>query len=543
MGNLIQHIMLNLKTICIFLIVFFIAGQLIAQPAKKDARFERIQSETLKSQQLTSVLQQALVGFSDQKYQRLKPLVFERSIPEIQKAVQAGKLSYQDLTLFYLYRISKFETQPQTSLHAVIALNPEVLKEAKEKDLQLKNRKAKHGIFGMPILLKDNIGAENMKTTAGALALKDNETGDAFVVKRLKEKGALILGKVNLSEWAYYFCEKCPSGYSAVGGYTLNPYGPGIFDTGGSSSGTAVAVAANYAIAAIGTETAGSILSPSSQNSVVGLKPTLGLLSISGIIPLSSSFDTPGPVAKSVVDNAIVLSAMLGKDKNDAASVDGVMIDDQSQSPDRNSLSGKRFGVIEAYLGIPLYAQAVEKLKKAGVIMVNVEPKGTGVSGNDFMLILNQDMKSDLAHYLSTYAGKDVKVRSVKDVVDFNLQNIALRAPYGQALLERVLHDSTSVSGLQEAKSRLETSCKLFFEEIFNKDKLDVVLSVNNYNAFEAAAAKYPAICVPMGYTPKGEPMSLTFIARPFEENKLIKLGMAYEQILPVRKAPELYKD
>jgi amidase len=535
--------MRNLKTVCIFLIAFFLAGQLIAQPAKKDARFERIQSETLKSQKLTSVLQQALVGFSDQKYQKLKPLVFERSIPEIQKAVQTGKLSYQDLTLFYLYRISKFETQHQTSLHAVIALNPEVLKEAKEKDLQLKNRKAKHGIFGMPVLLKDNIGAENMKTTAGALALQNNETDDAFVVKRLKEKGALILGKVNLSEWAYYFCKGCPSGYSGVGGYTLNPYGPGIFDTGGSSSGTAVAVAANYAVAAIGTETAGSILSPSSQNSVVGLKPTLGLLSRSGIIPLSSSFDTPGPVTKSVVDNAIVLSAMLGKDKNDATSFDGRVIDDQPQSLSKTSLAGKRFGLIKAYLENPLYAQAVEKLKKAGVVMVEIEPKLTGVSGKDFMVILNQDMKSDLAQYLNTYGGKQVGIRSVKDVVAFNLQDMELRAPYGQALLEGVLGDSTSLSTLKETKNRLETSCKHFFEEIFNKNKLEVILSVNNYNAFEAAAAKYPAICVPMGYTPKGEPMSLTFIARPFGENKLIQLGMAYEKIAPARKVPELYKD
>ena len=157
-------------------------------------------------------------------------------------------------------------------------------------------------------------------TTAGAVALMNNQTDDAFIVKRLKENGALILGKANLSEWAYFFCGECPSGYSAVGGQTLNPYGRKVLDTGGSSSGSAVAVAANLAPVAVGSETSGSILSPSSQNSVVGLKPTVGLLSRGGIIPISSTLDTPGPITRSVVDNAILLSAMAGKDPEDEAS-------------------------------------------------------------------------------------------------------------------------------------------------------------------------------------------------------------------------------
>ncbi len=172
----------------------------------------------------------------------------------------------------------------------------------------------------MPILLKDNIGAAGMITTAGSVALADNNAGDAFITKRLKEENAIILGKANLSEWAYFLCTGCPVGYSAVGGQTINPYGRLQFESGGSSSGSGVSVAANYAVAAIGSETSGSILSPSSQNNLVGLKPTIGLLSRSGIVPISSHLDTPGPMTKNVVDNAIVLQALTGKDAADSYS-------------------------------------------------------------------------------------------------------------------------------------------------------------------------------------------------------------------------------
>ena len=169
----------------------------------------------------------------------------------------------------------------------------------------------------MPIFLKDNINASGMATTAGAVALQNNITDDAFIVKQLKSKGALILGKANLSEWAYFFCGDCPSGYSAIGGQTLNPYGRRIIDTGGSSSGSGVSVAANFCAAAVGSETSGSILSPASQNSAVGLKPTVGLLSRSGIIPISSTLDTAGPITRNVTDNAIMLDAMFGEDISD----------------------------------------------------------------------------------------------------------------------------------------------------------------------------------------------------------------------------------
>ena len=229
-----------------------------------------------------------LANFSETNYTALKALILEQDIPTLQKNIKKGVLSYEKLTLFYLYRIRKFESDSTLSLNSIISLNPNVLEEARARD---KNKKenAEYSIYGMPIFLKDNINTADMPTTAGAIALAENKNiKDAFIVEKLRKKGALILGKVNLSEWAYFFCGDCPSGYSAIGGQTLNPYGRKIIDTGGSSSGSGVAVSSNFCVAAVGSETSGSILSPSSQNSIVGLKPTIGLLSRSGIVPILS---------------------------------------------------------------------------------------------------------------------------------------------------------------------------------------------------------------------------------------------------------------
>ena len=524
--------MKHLKCCITFFIAFFIAKATIAQINMN----EENQVATL-NKKLLPFLQKALAGFSEQRYEQLKPLIVERSIPEIQKSVHSRKFSYQELTQFFLYRIAKFETNPESSLHAIIALNPDIIKEAKEKDAQLKNKSVKHEIFGMPILLKDNIGSSKMNTTAGALAMSENLADDAFVVKQLKARGALILGKVNLSEWAYYLSLMCPIGYSAIGGQTLNPYGPRKFDTGGSSSGSGVAVAADYAVAAVGTETSGSILSPSSQNAVVGLKPTIGLLSRTGIVPLSSTFDTPGPMTKNVTDNAILLSAMLGKDEADPASVKMENVNDK-KSVINISLQGKRFGAISSYLTDSLYAQAIENMKNAGAIIIQIQLKPA--MGN-LLKILNYDFKTDLALYLKNYASKNVKIKSMQDLIDFNASNPALRIPYGQSLLEIAIKDTTSLDEITILKNKTLADSREVLETIFRENSLDAILSVNNYNASEAAMARYPALAVPMGYKADGEPKALTFIAKPFEEYKLFSYAAAYERIASKRKVPARY--
>jgi len=253
-------------------------------------KFKLIQSKYLDMNAVFEPFEKDLSSFTEEDYYNLEPYILEKDIPSIQESVKNGILTYEKIVLFYLYRIRKFESNNELALHAIISLNPNIVREAREKDRD-KLPNTNYSLYGLPILLKDNINTQGMPTTAGAYVLEGNiNTDDAFIVKRLKENGALVLGKVNLSEWAYFFCKGCPVGYSAIGGQTLNPYGRKIFETGGSSAGSGVSVAANYAIAAVGTETSGSILSPSSKNSVVGLKPTIGLLSRTGIVPISSTW-------------------------------------------------------------------------------------------------------------------------------------------------------------------------------------------------------------------------------------------------------------
>lgn len=529
------------KCFAIALIALFITFNAEAQINTDSLKLPQIQSNTLKTA-LIPFLKKALLGFSEERYEYLKPFILEKSIPQIQKAIYARKFSYLQLTQFFLFRIAKFETNAGTSLHAIIALNPNIIAEAKEKDVQLKNRKAKHEIFGMPILLKDNIGSKNMKTTAGALALIDNEADDAFVVKQLKARGALILGKVNLSEWAFFLSFNCPIGYSAVGGQTLNPYGPGKFETGGSSSGSAVAVATNYAVASIGTETSGSILSPSSKNAVVGLKPTLGSLSRTGIIPLSSTFDTPGPITKNVVDNAIVFSAMLGKDETDPESVKVENQDNLKLSLNHTSLKGKRFGIISSYLKDSLYANATAKLKDAGAILVEINKETDFSLVGDMLKILSYDFKNDLNHYLQRYASKNVKIKSVSDLVNFNKANADLRIPFGQSRIENAEKNTSSLAEITATKNKLKNEGGIALKKKFTEYSLDAILSIDNSDAMEAAIARYPALAMPMGCSDKGQPAALTFIAKPLEEYKLLSLAAAYEQISPSRKPPLSYQ-
>lgn len=508
-------------------------------------RYLLIQSKVLDKNEVFRPLYAEVSAMADSEYEALKPLILEQDIPTIQSHIADGKLSYEKLVLFYLHRIYRYELDNAITLNTVIALNKNVVAEARKLDslMATSPSEKRHPIYGMPIFLKDNIGASGMKTTAGSIALMDNATDDSFIAQRLKEKGALILGKVNLSEWAYFLCEGCPVGYSAVGGQTLNPYGRRVFETGGSSSGSGTSVAANYAIAAVGTETSGSILSPSSQNSVVGLKPTVGLLSRAGIVPISSTLDTPGPMTKNVTDNAILLSAMTGKDNGDVKSV-ATDKDYLAAVREVNSFRGKRFGAMKNLMAEDsIYKSSVEKMRKSGAEIIEFTPPEVAMDG--FLTILNIDMRNDLPKYLQTHVkNKDaVKIRSIEDAVAFNAADSLTRIPYGQSLFEGILTDSTTAEGLERIKSTLEKNGRRFFDTAMDGHKLDAVLSINNYHAGYAAVAKYPALTVPMGYRSSGEPVGLTFIAKPFQEDHLLRLGKAFEEITKVRHIPESFED
>ena len=504
-------------------------------------QFRLIQSKLLDKNEIWAPFETALNRFGNDTYQALKPLIIEQDIPTLQAQIQRGLLTYEQLVLFYLYRIRKFESNPNATLHAILALNPKVIEQAMEKDRQ--QQKNQHPIYGMPILLKDNINTQEMPTTAGAAYLQDHTTEkDAFVVSQLKAKGALILGKVNLSEWAYYFCDGCPLGYSAVGGQTLNPYGRRLFETGGSSSGSGVAVAANYAVAAVGSETSGSILSPSGHNSVVGCKPTIGLISRTGIVPISSTLDTAGPMTKTVVDNAILIDAMKGKDIADPITSKGLdsQVDYILASQNR-SFRGFRLGAIKSLVDADsLYRKAINTLRINGAEVIEYDPPNAELTG--FLSLLNAEMKTALPNYFNSQANSTLFGNDVQSIIDFNKQDSILRMPYGQTRLEGVVAEELTDDELQSLVNRLNHAATSFFNTPIDTHNLDAILSLNNYHAAYAAAAFYPCLTVPMGYTLQGEPKNLTFIAPSFQEQKLYSLGAAFESLTRYRELPKGYE-
>ena len=495
-------------------------------------QFKLIQSKFNDKNIWFSELDNYLKDFSEDDYEKLKPLIIEKDIPSIQTNIIQKKLTYEKLVLFYLFRIKKIEFNKNTYLNSIISLNPNIVLEARKKD-KIKPESI-YSLHGIPILLKDNINFDGLPTTAGAEILKNNIADDSFVVKKLKESGAVILGKTNLSEWAYYFCVGCPLGYSAIGGQTLNPYGRKEFESGGSSSGSGAAISANLSSVSLGSETSGSILSPSSLNSIVGLKPTIGLVSRTGIIPISNTLDTSGPMTKNVIDNVIVFNSIMGFDQDDSHSKNKININYNEII--NSSLKDKRLGVFKSLLNDSLYLKTIENIKRAGGIIIEFEPPKINFLG--FRKILDVEMKNELPKYLSTYFKDNMNIKNISDIINYNLQDSLNRSPYGQKIFEGIVSDNTGKEEFKKLKVRLKKEGERYFNESLKKYSLDAILSINNYHAAYAAAAYYPCLTVPMGYNKNGLPSNLTFISSSFEENKLYQLGYAYEKLSNKRVAP-----
>ena len=502
-------------------------------------RYKLIQSQVTDKNIMLKAIESQLGSFGEKEYRDLHGIIYEKDILSLQESVATGHLTYENLAKWYLYRIARFEGNRDTYLNGIISINPNAVETARQHDLN--RSETDHPIFGIPVLLKDNINFEGIPTTAGAHALRDNITDNAFIAERIAAKGGVILGKTNLSEWANYLCIGCPNGYSAVGGQTLHPYGRKKMDTGGSSSGTGVSIAANYATVGVGTETSGSILSPSSSNSLVGLKPTVGLLSRSGIVPISSTLDTPGPMTRNVMDNAILLDAMTGEDPEDSYTRDNPKDKKYYQQLDDQSLAGIRFGVNAIFLTDSVFSATIDQLTEMGAETVEFEPMEVDFSG--FGSILRGDMLIDLANYLENYASDQVPVASVQDVVNYNLEDSTVRIPYGQGRFAGILTEKIKGKALDSLKRQLNEAAVAFFEKPMQENELDAILSLNNRGAGYAAAAHYPCITIPMGYNAEGKPQGLTFIGRKFTEDKLLKIAKAFEKSTNARVAPELFKD
>ncbi|GAA4708603.1 amidase family protein [Brevibacillus fulvus] len=476
--------------------------------------------------------------------------IVEATIEQLQQAMSAGKVTARTLVLTYLQRIAALDKQGP-KLNAVLEINPDALHIAEALDLERKQKGIRSPLHGIPILLKDNIDTgDKMHTSAGTLALANSyASADSFVAQQLRKNGAIILGKTNLTEMANFMTVNMPNGYSSRGGQVLNPYGPGVFDVGGSSSGSASAIAANLAVAAIGTETSGSIISPASANSLVGIKPTVGLISRSGIIPIAVSQDTAGPMTRTVRDAAILLSAMTGIDENDPAtwtSGDYVQTD-YCQYLDPDGLRGARIGIPRSVYYERLNEEqrtimnaAIEAMRQQGAIIVDPANLPTAAEPWDLHVLLHEFKPA-----LNAYLGKlpdHTKIRSLRDLIQFNLHHPEQTLKYGQT----ILLDSEATSGTLTDPLYIASRVKdlLLAKEqgidaAMKEHKLDALLFPNNFGAGIAAKAGYPSITVPAGYTPDGRPVGVTFTGQAYSEPTLLRLAYAFEQATHHRVPPQ----
>ena len=498
-------------------------------------RYKRLQSLTKDRNEIFKPFHDFLKSYDVSYHNSIKDLIINQDITSIQSHIKKGKFNYEDLAKFYLYRIYKFEMDKDLYLNSIISLNPEIINEAKELD---RNNNPDNLLYGIPILVKDNINVEGMVTSAGASVFKDNLIdANAIVIKNLKINNALILGKLNMSEWAYYFCRPCPVGYSSLGGQTLNPYGRKVFESGGSSSGSGVSIAANFAAASIGSETSGSILSPSSKNSLVGLKPTIGSISRSGIVPISSFFDTSGPMTTNVYDNAILYNSMIGFDDKDELSYKADKIDlEEMKSFDPSNIV---VGISSNVVKDSLIAIALDDLKISGISNAIYNPEKYSLPS--FRSILTSDMKRDLPKYISNYANKDIQVHNVTDIVEFNNKDTLTHAPYGQYIFNEIKEDKVSDSELEQMKIKTKSQATNYLNKIMTNNDFDIFISVDNSMAGIAAAAHFPALTIPMGYRSDGQPSNITFIAKSKNEQLLYNIAYRYEKQSKRRVAPKKY--
>jgi amidase len=489
----------------------------------------------------------------------------ELTLDDLQSRMQSGRDSSASLVTQYLARIDAID-QRGPSINAVIELNPDAPNIASRLDAERKGGRVRGPLHGIPVLIKDNIDtADRMHTTAGSMALASNTAArDSFVAERLRAAGAVILGKTNLSEWANFRSTHSASGWSGRGGQTRNPYALDRTPSG-SSSGSGSATAASCCAVAIGTETDGSVTSPAAAAGLVGIKPTLGLISRAGIIPIAHSQDTAGPMARTVRDAALLLGALTGVDPRDAATraSESGRRADYAPILDRDGLRGARIGVARKhYTGYSaetdrVFAAALDMMKHHGAVIVDPADIATAGQTDDseFDLLL-YEFKADLNAYLGQLK-PNVTVRSLADVIAFNTRNASRELRYfGQEIMEQAqakgpLTEKKYLDAL--AKNRRLMGAQ-GIDATMAKFKLDAIVAPTQGPAAlidlvngdpsgggsftaPAAVAGYPHVTVPMGLV-WGLPVGLSFVGRAWSEPTLLKLAYAFEQAAPARRKP-----
>lgn len=464
----------------------------------------------------------------------------ESSIKDIKEAFNKNELTSKDLVLDYLKRIA-FIDQGVIKYNSVLEVNPDALFEAEIKDYERITNQAKGLLHGIPILLKDNINTSGkMHTTAGTVGFKDNYASDAFIVKRLKEEGAIILGKTNLTELANFMTQNMRNGYSSLGGEVLCPYNLDK-DPSGSSSGSAVSVSINLAPISIGTETGGSIMSPSMQNGVVGIKPTMGLVSRTGIVPISSTLDTAGPMAKNVYDAALLLGAIRGNDK-----LDPITLGKKDEVIDYTTFL-KDIKAKELRVGIDLnnldklsekrqkvFYENIELLKKQGVTIIDNLDITQSTKIYHVMLF---EFKQVFNSYLSSL-GASTKIKTLKELIEFNREHRDVCLKYGQTVIEEAQYKTSGklneVEYIEALEERNELSKML--HNIFNTHNLDCIYFAN-YTSLGPHCG-HPTMTVPVGVDESNIPIGTYLLGNKFREDRLLQVGKLIEDVTKGRVNP-----
>lgn len=507
------------------------------------------------------------LGLNNETFARqsnLSPTGFtldEMTIDELQQKMKPGIFTSVSITTMYLKRIQEIDKAGPT-LNAVIEINPDALIIAESLDRERKDGHLRGPLHGIPVLIKDNINSgDKMMTTAGSLALKGNYAKkDAFIIKQLREAGAVLLGKTNLSEWANFRSTRSTSGWSSRGGQTKCPY---ILDRNpsGSSAGSGSATAANLCTVSIGTETDGSVVSPASVNGLVGIKPTVGLWSRSGIIPISATQDTAGPMARTVTDAAILLGALTGIDPEDAVTnkSNGKSFKDYTGFLDAEGLRNKRIGIEKSHLEgnedvVALYQNAIALMKKMGATVVEVDlRKSLSSIGDAEFQVLLYEFKDGLNHYL---ADSNSTMKSLEDIIAFNKDNEAIAMPFfkQEILINAQTKGDLNSKEYTDALSKTLSSRKII-TDLMLKDNLDALCGVTNGLACcidlvngdydtgfsfssPAAMAGFPHITVPMGCVHE-LPVGISFFGSAYSEAKLLSIAYAYEQVSKNRIMPK----
>lgn len=487
----------------------------------------------------------------------------EITIDELAEGFKSGKYSIRSIAEKYIARIQEIDKQGP-ALNSVIELNPDALKIADALDEELKEKGVRGPLHGIPILIKDNIDTDDgMLTTAGSLALVGSKpANDSFLVRNLRVAGALILGKTNLSEWANIRSTHSTSGWSGRGGLTKNPYALDR-NTSGSSSGSGAAVAANLCTVAIGTETNGSVVSPSSVNGIVGIKPTVGLVSRTGIIPISHSQDTAGPMTRTVRDAAILLGAMQGTDPEDKATqiINRKSFPDYTRFLDPNGLKGARIGVLRQYFGFlpqvdEVIGSALNVLKKNGAVLVDpIVIKKDRKLGRNEITVLLYELKAGMKAYLER-RGAGTDMHSLKDLIAFNNKHASKEMPYFRQehfLRAEKKGPLTDKAYLDALKANHRMTREEGIDAVMKKHNLDAIVAPTNSPAWRtdlisgdhflggssglAAIAGYPHITVPAGFI-LGLPIGISFFGRAWSEPALLKIAYGFEQATKMRKPP-----